>query len=329
MTVAIAPPPNPFTALGTAVTHAREASDALAAAGLANLNVRKAPITHNGYQVDGKYLLVHDGPDGTDIPFPNITVGEDFTVYQYEEVAAVLDTVAAATGATFDRAGDLDVEHYRLLGARAFISLKLPDTISPGGDPIEAYIAAFMSHGAGSNVMAPTGTRIFCANQQPQISQETSRVIIRHTKRIDMRHKMAAEILTNSAKALTTAKRDAEIMLAQRTTDEQFRAMIERAFPRRGDAPATLTRFETKVEQMMVIRHGDTNRGIVGTAWGDYQAMLEWIQWHQKIQGETEAQSPARLRARRVLVPTAPVVNSQIAALNAVLDVADIQLPLN
>lgn len=328
MTVALAPR-NPLAILGADVTSARTASDALAEAGLAGLNVRKAPITHNGYQVDGKYLLVHDGPDGTDVPFPSITVGEDFTVYQYEDVAAVLDTVAERTGATFDRAGNLDVENYRLLGARAFISLRLPDTLSPGDDPIEAYIVAFMSHGAGSNLLAPTGTRIFCANQQPQISQEGNRVVIRHTKSIDARHRMAGEILANSTKALATAKRDAEIMLAQRTTDDQFRAMIEHAFPRRGDKPATVTRYENKIEQMMVIRHGDTNRGIVGTAWGDYQAMLEWIQWHQKIQGEKDAANPTGLRARRVLAPSGPVVNDQTAVLNAVLDVADIHLPLN
>lgn len=329
MTLAIAPRRDALGALGVNVAGVRTASDALAESGLAGLNVRKVPIRHNDYEVDGKYLLVHDSADGTDIPFPQVTVGEDFTVYQYEEVAGILDAVAEHTGATFDRAGSLDVESYRLLGARAFISLRLPDTLAPGDDPMDAYIVAFMSHGAGSNILAPTATRVFCANQQPQVAAETNRVIIRHTKSIDARHRMAGDILTNSAKALTKANRDAEIMLAQRTTDEQFQAMIERAFPRRGDKPATITRHNNRIERMMMVRNEDHNANIRGTAWGDYQALLEWIQWEQRIHGEDKATNPDGLRARRVLAPTGAVVNDQHAALTAVLNVADIHLPRN
>jgi len=81
---------------------------------MAGMNVRKVPVLHNGKPVRGKWLL-EDDRNGEALP--GIVVGDDFTPYQYEQVAEVLDVVARRTGAVFDRAGYMDVTSYGLGGA--------------------------------------------------------------------------------------------------------------------------------------------------------------------------------------------------------------------
>jgi len=313
--------------LGEDVRGSDTAYHALVTAGMAGMNVRKVPVLHNGKPVRGKWLL-EDDRNGEALP--GIVVGDDFTPYQYEQVAEVLDVVARRTGAVFDRAGYMDVTSYGLGGARGFISMRLPHQLSFGGDKVDAYIAAFMSHGTGSNLLTPTGTRVECANQQPAMAQEKYRVIIRHTSSVEARHRYAGEVLTNSVAAIKTATYEANQLLAVKTTDDQFRDMIERAFPIKGDGKGTVTRHQNKIDKMMVIRHGDTNRGIVGTAWGDYQTMLEFIEWHQRIRGgddsthDDEYVNPTTLRARRALIQPS-VARDQARALEVVRELAGLK----
>ena len=289
-----------YTALGTDVSRSGSAHQALIDAGLAGMNIHKAPVVAgNGRIVPGAYLL----EDATGEPLPKMVVGDGFTVVQYEDVAAVLDAVAARTGATFHRSGALDVRAYGIGGARAFISMLLPEPIRIGDDVTEGYITAFMSHGWNSNVLAPTGTRVECANQQPQIAQERYSTIIRHTTSAPARHWAAEQALVNSAAAMREAAVHAEQMLRVKTTNEQFHDIVAKLWPLDPDAAkATVTRHENRIEKRDIIRTGDTNRGIAGTAWGDYQTVLEYAEWYQRIKGgDDEDNNPARRRARRAL----------------------------
>lgn len=312
-----------FATLGTDVSKSGTAHQALIDAGLAGMNITKVPVTsRNGRSVPGAYLL----EDATGEPLPKMVVGNDFTVVQYEDVADTLDAVAARTGAVFDRSGALDVRQYGIGGARAFISMRLPERLSIGGDVVDAYLVAFMSHGWNSNVLAPTGTRVSCANQQPQFARgDQFKIVVRHTTSAIARTQAAEEALVKSVASMRRAAEEAEGMLRVPTTNAQFEDIVKRLYPLDDDASkATKTRHTNRLERLELIRTGDTNTGIAGTAWGDYQTILEYGEWHQRVQGGEDAGTNlAAVRARRAL--TAPnLVKDQLRAFEVVRTVAGI-----
>lgn len=309
-----------FATLGTDVSQSGTAHQALIDAGLAGMNIVKVPVSsRNGRTVPGAYLL----EDATGEPLPKMVVGNDFTVVQYEDTAATLDAVAARTGAVFDRSGALDVRQYGIGGARAFISMRLPERLSIGGDIVDAFLVAFMSHGWNSNVLAPTGVRVECANQQPQFARgDQFKIVIRHTTSALSRTAAAEEALVKSVASMRRAAEEAEGMLRVKTTAGQFEEIVSHLYPLDGEASkATKTRHANRLEQLTLIRHGDTNAGIRGTAWGDYQAILEYGEWHQRVQGGDDGTTATR--ARRAL--TAPnLINAQLKAFDVVREVAHI-----
>lgn len=290
--------------LGTDVSSCKTAGEALVLAGIAGMNVTKAPVyTAAGKPVRDQYALV----DADGEPLEKITVGKDFTVVNYETVAETLDIVAERTGAVFDACGTLDVRAYGLGGARAFISMKLPDEALLGGvDPVERYLVGFMNHGAASNILGPTATRVWCANQQPQISANPDfKIVIRHTTSAPQRTADAQYALDASVKSMALLAREAEEMLAAKTTDEQFRAIVAQLYPQpENAAKATATRLRKHITDLEVLRHAPTNANIVNTAWGDYQTITEYSQWRKQVKVDDPADTSGIdvLRARRALV---------------------------
>lgn len=299
MTATLAPPRvDAFRQLGTDVSESGSAHQALVTAGIAGMDVRKVELTTpSGRPVLGQYAL----EDASGEPLPNITVGEAFTVVQFEQVAATLDAVAAFTDATFECAGTLDTRALGIGGARAYVSMLLPGQISIGGvDAVRARIVAFMNHGGASNVLAPTAIRVVCANQQPQVAgQDEFKIIIRHTTSAPERTANAERALTATVASMRQMEIEAEQMLDIVVTDELFRAIMEEVFPMGGDSKATLTRHERRLALLEHIHHSPTQDTIANTAWGAYQAVLEYGEWHQQVRNAEGGFADAR--ARRVL----------------------------
>lgn len=323
MTTALEFRTDALAALGTDVSRSGTAQQALIDSGIAGMDVRKVPVqTATGKTIPHRYALV----DATGEPLPNMVVGEDFTVVQYDDVAATLDAVSRRTGATFDRAGVLDVRAYGIGGARAFVSMRLPEQLRiGGGDLIDAYLVAFMSHGWNSNILTPTATRVECANQQPQIARdEKFKIVIRHTASAPARTLAAEQALVASVQSMAQATGEAEALLRIKTTNDQFRAIIERLYPKGGDSKQAETRFQNRIEKLEMLRTGHANRDIAGTAWGDYQAILEYGEWHQNVKGgDDENTNLAAVRARRAL--TAPnLVKAQLKAFEVVRETVGI-----
>lgn len=309
-----------FATLGTDVSNTGSAHQALIEGGIAGMNIRKVPVqTASGHAIPHAYAL----EDVNGIPLPKMVVGEDFTVVQYEDVAATLDAVSQRTGATFDRAGVLDVRAYGIGGARAFISMRLPEQLRIGGtDLIDAYLVAFMSHGSNSNILAPTGTRVGCANQQPQFARSDQfKIVIRHTASAPARTLAAEKALVASVESMKAATREAEALLAINTTDTQFREIVEKLYPAGGDSKSATTRHQNRITDLEMIRHSDTNTGIKNTAWGDYQAILEYGEWYQKIRGGDD--DVTTVRARRALTQPA-LATTQLKALDIIRETVGI-----
>lgn len=289
---------NAYAALGTDISGSGSAHQALIDSKLAGMNVTKAPLTTpDGEVVEGQFALV----DAEGKPLPNITVGAGFTVVQYEQVCEALDAVAAHTGATFESAAALDVRAYGIGGARAYIAMVLPDQISIGGvDPVEARLVAFMSHGTTSNVLAPTATRIYCANQQPQVqAEDTYRIVIRHTSSAPVRTAAAEKVLTAAVGSMRQMAVQGEEMLAHKIGIDRFTEIVERLYPIGGDSKSAKTRSDKRIDMLQMIYQSDTQDPIRDTAWGAYQAILEYGEHYQG--GKRGEGSLSVARARRAL----------------------------
>jgi phage/plasmid-like protein (TIGR03299 family) len=308
--------------LGTDVRDTGSAHNALAKAGVAGLNVRKVPLQNSrGEIARGKFGL----EDATGRLIPHITVGSSFEVVQFEDNADLLDSVAERTGAVLDAAGAIDTRSYGLektCAARAFLSLSLPEPIMIGGDdPMQAYILALMSHGGASNFLLPTATRVFCANQQNQVTQGiTHKIVIRHTSSAKERTALAEDTLVTAVKAMQEMAKDAEKLRTQKVTNEQFSRIVETIYPLNSDSKAAATRHDRRLAALEAIWTGPTNANIGGTAWGAYQAVTEYDEWVRSVRGGENGDPTDKARARRALSSNLSANSSQFKAYQVIKD---------
>jgi hypothetical protein len=306
MTAALATAPaidgriDAMATLGTDVRHSGSAHQALIDAGIAGMYVRKVPVlsANTGTLVEGQYCL----ENALGEPLHNITVGDDFQVVQFEDNADALDAVARQTGATIANAGKIDVRHYGIGGARAFVSLELPEPIVIGDDRMIGYITAFMSHGQSSNHFIPGARRAWCANQQSQMVREGRdlKVTIRHTSSALERTALAGDTLLATVAGMRDLETEGREMLATPVTDDEFGTIIDIMYPLGGESKAAQTRYDKRVEALQELYTGPTNANITGTAWGAYQAINEYGQWVQGIRSGGD-DNLDRARARRAL----------------------------
>ncbi|HZE01512.1 MAG TPA: DUF932 domain-containing protein, partial [Pseudonocardiaceae bacterium] len=195
----------------------------------------------------------------------------------------------------------LDVRAYGLGGARAYVAMVLPEQICIGGiDPVEARLVAFMSHGANSNVLTPTATRLYCANQQPQVEAEDNfKIVIRHTSSAPARTVAAEKVLTAAVGSMRQMAVEGEQMLSRKVGIDEFTRIVEHLYPLGGDSKSAKTRSDKRIETLQQIYHSPTQEPIRNTAWGAYQAILEFGQHFQGIKKTENSHSVTR--ARRAL----------------------------
>jgi len=317
-TAVLSAPTDAFHVAGTDVSDAATALDALEAAGLTGMDLRKVELYNgSGQLARGRWGL--QTADGSMLP--GISVGDGYEVINYEQTAATLDAVARRTGATFDTIGSLGA-----LNSRAWISMRLPEPVAIGDDKMMSYIVALMGHGNSANVLLPSSVRVFCANQQPQLHREANKykykIVIRHTTNAAERLALAEEALVSSVDAMSEmAHMGAEMRNISFTTD-QFLKAIDLVYPLGGDSKSAKTRYENRVDAIRGIHNSPTTANIRDTAWGAYQAMIEYDQWHRSVRNaDDDEDSIIRARARRSLLGGS-VVASQIKAFEVVRDLA-------
>lgn len=298
MTATLALPTDRVDALhgtGTDVRGTTSAFDALADAGLAGWNVQKYTLKfEDGTPIRGVQGL----RKANGYPLHGLSVGDRYNVIQYEENAALLDAVATTTGATFDTAGDLDN------GRKAFLSMKLPEQLVFGeGDPVDAYIVAFMGHGKVSNVFTPTAVRVWCANQQPQITRgDKHKVTIRHTSSAHERMRLAEQTLTATVAAFRELATEAERMLEVKLTNKKFEDIVSNLYPLGGETANAQTRYTNRMDTLAhLFNESPTNANIRGTVWGGLQSTFEYVEHHATIRGGDGGSITDR-RSRRALV---------------------------
>lgn len=272
--------------LGQVATDAMTAEEAMRLGHLADWNVRKldlvAPLQLGdgagqiNLSVPDKMAVVRDNPIVKGQVDVLGVVGKDYSVYQFEQVADLLNNMVDESGAHFETAGAIDG------GRKVFLTMRLPRSVLIGGiDPVQPYLAAMTSHdGTTPLSLITTSTRIVCANTMNMAFGEAKNVFkVRHTSGIQ--HSAAAqarEALGFSYKYLDAFEAEAEMLINTTMTQSTFEQMIFENFGAPKDAAATVvTRVQNKLDTMTrLFADANTQEGVRDTAWAGLNALTEY-----------------------------------------------------
>lgn len=291
--------------LGVVLSETFDAAQAMEHAKLGSWNVRKEAlqtvpvIDEHGVTpslpVPDQFATVRTNPvtGGTDVLG---VVGAGYTPIQNEAHAALLDSVVDESGARFETAGSLRG------GRSVFLSMKLPTTMQVGGiDPVDLYLIALNSHdGTSAFRLMVAPVRVVCANTQAlAIRRAQSTFSIRHTSGAHGHIAQARAALGLTFKYAEAFQAEADRLIAQSITDDQFSDIIGKLW----DAPtSTSARSRTISENRtgtlrQLFRASETNEAIRGTRWAAYQAVTEYTDHFAPI---GDKGNPTLARAERV-----------------------------
>ena len=302
---------DPWHRLGTTVAgEAFTAEEAMRLGHLGGWDVRTAALSATEVRVDGVRTLPVPGAYATirTNPFTGASetlgvVGAGYQPLQNEEHARFLNLLADESGATFDTAGSLRG------GRQVFITMRLPRHLLVGGtDRVDLNIAALNSHdGSTAFRVLTTQVRVVCANtQKAALRDHVSCWSTRHTRNAKAAVQAARESLGLTFAYVDAFETAAERLVNTTVTDAQFFDLVDSLFDTPPpDAPArTRKSAQARQDTLSHLWHdATTQEGIRGTAWGAYQAVVEYVDHFAPVR---DSRNPATARAVRLLTTDEP-----------------------
>lgn len=247
---------NAFAQIGTDVSRATSARDALEAAGMTGWDVRKMPMTFGaGQQVPDRFAVVRNMPNTDRLGYLG-QVGKVYKPFQNEDTAAVLDFVADEGGLTYGHAGMLDG------GAKTFLTMPMPKSlVIEGLDAAQDRTDWHTKHAR------------FAMNE------------IRTGLKVAYRY---AEAFEQEAAALYASQMAVDE--AERFVKELFE--VEKASSR---AKATNLQIKAN-EVIRLFEKSESITPIANTRWAAYNAVTEWADHKQVVKGRVGADDKRAVR---------------------------------
>lgn len=231
---------------------------------------------------------------------PYRPVGKKYTVIQDPAVFAVCDDIIGMSGAHYETAGLMKK------GAVVFLSMLLPDTMvfADGLETIKLYLVAINSHdGSRAFQIVVTPVRPVCDNTVTLALQSAvSSFSIRHTASSTVRIAEARHALDLSFAYIGTFQAEVEKLLNHSYSQAKFNALAEQLIP---PAPIdarnfVLARQEQECALLKSMWDLPTQDPIRNTAWGAYNSVVEYVDFHSPVKAVGAAKVPAR--AERTLL---------------------------
>ena len=309
--------------LGTVLPGTFDAAQAMTHAKLGGWNVRKEALTTAPIlSADGVAVIevldffatVRTNPV-TGRPDVLGVVGAGYQVVQNEAHAEVLNAVVDQSGAHFETAGSLRG------GRSVFLTMKLPQTMLIGGvDPVELYLIALNSHdGTSAFRLLVSPVRVVCANTQAvALRNAKASYSIRHTSGANGRIAQAREALGLTFRYAEAFQAQADKMIEQQMTDDEFTAIVNQVWP---SDPASPTRTPAAADRLRELRKLRRTSGTLSddfrlTRWGGYQAVTEYVDFLAPMRSRKSGQAD---RAERAATGTGPTVKARAFELIAAL----------
>ena len=283
--------------LGTTMPMEFTAEEAMNYGNLGNWNVRKEKLNASledfaEIPVPNHFATVRDNPV-SGLPEVLGVVGKRYEVMQNEELCGLLESLVDQSGAIYETAGAVKG------GRRVFITMKLPEHINIGGeDPVDQYLAAVTSHdGSMPTTLMVTPVRVVCQNTlNLAFGRARNTLKIRHTSSSSqLLTAQARQALDFSFKYLGTFQEEAERLLDEEFTRNQFSKIVDRAFAAPEDASdAAETRAMDRMGTVMSIYDSATQDGIRETKWGALNAITEYYDHFQTVRPTEGSSDEAR-----------------------------------
>jgi phage/plasmid-like protein (TIGR03299 family) len=276
------------------------AAEVITKAGL-DWTVEKAPLTATvltnsgvtSVEVPGRIATTRVNADGSAKVLG--VVSPSYSVVQNAEIADIIDGVTYEAGALYDSAGEIKG------GSRIYIAAKMPETVTIGGtDAVDTYIVASNGHDGNQALRIEVKhLRLICTNGMAGW-QNLSGVSLKHTSKMDVKVQQIRQTLKVIYAEAEAFHGFATDLLSQPMTDQRFWRIIQEAYPLDDDATDRQVNAVTRTrETVMDIYRGDTQQNIRHTAWGAWQAFVEYADWAHPVRA---AKGADLVRAERNLL---------------------------
>lgn len=236
-------------------------------------------------------------------------VGEKFTNHTIPQIFGFVDELQGG-GAVLETLGSLG------RGERAFVTIKLPNTVYIGGkDVSNLYLfAATAFDGSMATTVDATAVRVVCANTWRAAKAASQGLVkIRHTSALDISDvEKARRILDLSLDYQASMEALGNKLLGTSLRQEDAAAVVAALFPFPESVKPGFTRPEDlsagekravsvaqeKRAQVFSLYLNSPAKAEEDTAWGLYNAVTEWADWFAPVRGDDKETA----RAEKVLL---------------------------
>jgi len=287
---------------GSAVT-ATSAQDAAQQAGLdwhvSLAELEAISVSDDGVsrlQVPDTFGTIRTNKDGSQSVLG--TVGSRYKVFQNGEMFSALDSLVDSGEARYANAGELRD------GAQVWMLLELPREVKIANDPHAAYLLARTSHdGSCSLGVTPLVNRLFCSNQISGIFRKNCKYSLHHTTNARLNVEQMRSMLQVIYTGIETYELVADKLLNVSVTDDQ----VQKIFKEMWTMPSLIEKtpyaklstgerrtynriVDSRNTALNIYRNSSSQENIRGTAFGAFQAIVEYLDWNSHKSEATRAE---------------------------------------
>jgi phage/plasmid-like protein (TIGR03299 family) len=287
---------------GSAVT-ATSAQDAAQQAGLdwhvSLAELEALAISDNGVsrlKVPDRFATIRTNKDGEQAALG--TVGTRYKVFQNGEMFSALDALVDSGEARYANAGELRG------GAQVWMLLELPREVKIANDPHAAYLLARTSHdGSCSLGVTPVVNRLFCSNQISGIFRKDCKYSLHHTTNARLQVEQMRTMLSVIYTGIESYETIADKLLNEPVNDYQVEGMFRRMWTlpsavekapyyslSTGERRTYNRVTDARNTAFNIYKHSSTQENIRGTAFGAFQAIVEYLDWNSHKSEATRAE---------------------------------------
>ena len=226
------------------------------------------------------------------------TVGSRYKVFQNGEMFSALDSLVDSGEARYANAGELRG------GGQVWMLLELPREVKIASDPHAAYLLARTSHdGSCSLGVTPLVNRLFCSNQISGIFRKDCKYSLHHTTNARLNVEQMRSMLQVIYTGIETYELVADKLLNVSVSDNE----VEQVFKKMWTMPSLIEKtpyiklstgerrtynrvVDARNTAMNIYQNSSTQENIRGTAFGAFQAIVEYLDWNSHKSEATRAE---------------------------------------
>lgn len=271
----------PWHDFGTKVESAMTAQEAIKAAGL-DWTVKLEPVFTAKGPLEGYHAVTRD--DNNEVL--GMVQGR-YRPLQNKEAFSFFDSIVGEKAAMYHTAGALGK------GERIWMLAKLPGTIQIINDDVtDKYLLLANSHDGTMKVTVMlTPIRVVCQNTlNGALHSLATRASLKHTESIGLKIEEVRQTLgmVNSRfnEFQEIGKRLAVTDLTKQAFKDYVRHTLNVSDTDQSDLPTRTKNILEKVSELFETGRGTDIPGVRGTAWGAYNAITEYVDYHRPTKGD-------------------------------------------